>query len=110
MRRGEIWHVDLDPTKGHEQNGKRWVLIVSPDAFNKLMGVPLVVPITTGGNFARVAGFTVNLTGAGTKTQGVALCHQLRALDLRARGARKEEVAPDWFVEEVLAILGPLFD
>jgi mRNA-degrading endonuclease toxin of MazEF toxin-antitoxin module len=109
MRRGEIWHVDLDPTKGHEQNGKRWVLIVSPDAFNKLMGVPLVVPITTGGNFARVAGFTVNLTGAGTKTHGVALCHQVRALDLRAHGGRRAEMAPDWLIEEVLAILGPLF-
>ena len=32
--RGELWHVDLDPTKGTEQRGARLVFIVSPKAFN----------------------------------------------------------------------------
>ncbi len=32
--RGEIWLVDLDPTRGHEQAGKRPGLVVSVDLFN----------------------------------------------------------------------------
>src|SRR6516225_5656201 len=67
MRRGEIWLVSLDPTSGHEQQGRRPVLIVSPEAFNRVTKLPVVVPITTGGGFARTAGFAVPLTGAGTK-------------------------------------------
>ena len=82
MKRGEIWLVDLDPTQGHEQKGRRPVLIVSPEAFNKLMKVPVVLPITSGGSFARTAGFAVSLAGAGTKTTGVVRCDQPRALDL----------------------------
>ena len=33
-QRGEVWHADLDPVRGHEQAGTRPVLIVSDDAFN----------------------------------------------------------------------------
>lgn len=33
--RGEIWWADLDPTKGHEQGGRRPVLIVSTTYFNQ---------------------------------------------------------------------------
>jgi mRNA interferase MazF len=32
--RGEIWWVDLDPTVGREQAGRRPALVVSVDAFN----------------------------------------------------------------------------
>ena len=71
MKRGEIWLVGLDPSEGHEQKGRRPVLIVSPEAFNHVTKVPVVLPITSGGSFARTAGFAVPLTGAGTKTTGV---------------------------------------
>ena len=60
--------VSLDPIAGHEQSGKRPVLIVSKASFNKLTRLPVVVPITSGGNFARTAGFTVSLEGQGQKT------------------------------------------
>jgi len=108
--RGDIYLVSLDPTQGHEQQGRRPVLVVSPGAFNRLTRVPIVLPITTGGNFARVRGFTVPLTDAGTRTTGVVRCDQPRALDLEARGGRRIEAAPAAIVDEVLARLAPLFD
>jgi mRNA interferase ChpB len=110
MERGDIYLVSLDPTRGHEQQGRRPILIVSPGAFNRLTGVPIVLPITTGGNFARTAGFAVSLTGAGTQTTGVVRCDQPRALDLGARGARKLETVPASIIEEVLARLAPIFE
>jgi mRNA interferase ChpB len=107
--RGDIWHVDLNPAQGREQANPRYVLILTPREFNKL-GTPVVVPITQGGNFARQQGFTVSLSGAGTSASGVILCHQLRALDLRARNARFSEKAPDFIVDEVLARVAALFE
>ena len=110
MQRGDIYLVDLDPTQGHEQQGTRPVLVVSPFAFNRLTNVPVVLPITSGGNFARVAGFAVSLSGAGTQTTGVVRCDQPRALDLNARHARKLESLPPSIMLEVLARLAPIFE
>jgi mRNA-degrading endonuclease toxin of MazEF toxin-antitoxin module len=110
MKRAEIWLVGLDPTSGHEQKGRRPVLIVSPEAFNRITKVPVILPITSGGNFARTAGFAVPLAGAGTKTTGVVRCDQPRALDLAARGGRKLESIPDAVMDEVLAKISPIFE
>lgn len=108
MERGDIYLVSLDPTAGHEQQGKRPVLVVSPGAFNRLTKTPVVLPITSGGNFARTAGFAVSLMGAGTGTTGIVRCDQPRALDLGARNARRLERAPDTIMDEVLAKLATI--
>jgi mRNA-degrading endonuclease toxin of MazEF toxin-antitoxin module len=110
MKRGEIWLVSLDPTSGHEQKGRRPVLIVSPEAFNRVTKVPVVLPITSAGGFARTAGFAVRLEGAGTKTTGIVRCDQPRALDLATRNARKLENAPDATMDEVLAKVAVIFE
>ena len=108
MKRGEIWLVGLDPTSGHEQRGRRPVLIVSPDAFNELTKVPVVLPISSGGSFARTAGFTVPLMGGATGTTGVVRCDQPRSLDLAARGAVKLETVSNAIMDEVLAKLNTI--
>jgi mRNA interferase ChpB len=111
MERGDIYLISLDPTEGHEQRGRRPVLVVSPTEFNALTKAPIVVPITSGGQFARNAGFTVSLSGAGTQTTGVVRCDQPRVLlDLQARLGRKLESSPDYIVNEVLAKLATLFE
>ncbi len=110
MKRGEIWLVGLDPASGHEQKGRRPVLIVSPEPFNRITKVPVVLPITTRGNFARMAGFAVPLAGAGTKTTGIIRCDQPRALDVAARSGKKLESIPDAIMDEVLARLTPIFE
>ncbi len=109
MKRGEIWLVSLDPTLGHEQQGTRPVLIVSPDRFNAVTRVPIVVPITSGGAFARSAGFAVSLAAAGTRTTGVIRCDQPRPLDLGARRGRRLESVPEEILFDVLARLATLF-
>ena len=110
MNRGDIYLVSLNPTSGREQQGTRPVLLVSPTSFNQLTKTPIVVPITTSGNFARTAGFAVSLMGAGTQTTGIVRCDQPRALDLKSRNARKLETVPSYFMDEVLAKLIVLFE
>jgi len=109
VKRGDIYLVSLDPTEGHEQQGTRPVLIVSPDKFNALTKVPIVVPITSGGNFARTAGFGVSLDSSGTRTKGVVRCDQPRPIDLSARKARRLESIPEAIVDDVLARIVTLF-
>jgi mRNA-degrading endonuclease toxin of MazEF toxin-antitoxin module len=108
MERGDIFLVSLDPSSGHEQQGKRPVFVISPGKFNRLTGVSVVLPITTGGSFSHTAGFAVSLTG--TQTTGVVRCDQPRALDFRTRGSKKLETVPDAIIDEVLSKIGPLFE
>jgi mRNA interferase ChpB len=42
MKRGDVWH---------EQKGRRPVLIVSPEVFNRVAKLPVIPPITCGGNW-----------------------------------------------------------
>ena len=109
MERGDIYLVSLDPTSGHEQQGTRPVLVVSPTAFNRLTRTPVVLPITSGGNFARTAGFAVSLMGSGTQTTGVVRCDQPRALDVASRQGRKLESVSQSVLDEVLAKIAPIF-
>ena len=110
MRRGDIWLVTLDPAAGHEQQGTRPVLIVSPAVFNKVTGTPVVLPITTGGSFARRRGFAVSLEDAGTRTTGVIRCDQPRTLDLGARKGKRLESVPESIMDDVLARLATILE
>lgn len=108
MKRGDIYLVSLDPTAGHEQSGSRPVLIVSPAEFNDATRLPVVLPITNGGDFARRLGFAVPLSG--TKTTGIVRCDQPRVLDLAARHGRKVDSLPAALMEEVLAKVTTIFE
>ena len=107
--RGDIVSVPMDPAVGHEQRGTRPALVLTTKEFNRL-GDVLVAPITQGGDFSRYAGFAVTLTGAGTKTQGVALVNKIRMLDLTARKARRVERVPQEVVDDALTRLMALLD
>lgn len=45
--RGDIVRADLDPTQGHEQSGKRPVLVLSQDVFNERSGTVIAVALTS---------------------------------------------------------------
>lgn len=109
MERGDIYLVDLDPTKGRKQMCKRPVMVVSKSIFNQ-HSPALVCPIATAAVGQRMSGFTVGLQGAGTSTTGVVLCSQVRALDLKARNGRRLETAPDYIVDLVLDCLRDILE
>ena len=108
--RGDIVKVNLNPVVGSEVKGDfRPCLVLSVKAFNRL-GSTLVAPITQGGNFSRVHGFSVSLMGTGTETQGVVLINGVRMIDLRTRESKKIEEAPKELVDEVLARLQTIIE
>ncbi|QXH46150.1 type II toxin-antitoxin system ChpB family toxin [Pseudomonas xanthosomatis] len=108
--RGDIVRVNLDPAVGREQQGGgRPALVLTPGAFNT-SGLAVIAPISQGGDFARHAGFAVTLSGAGTQTQGVMLCNQIRTVDLEARNAKRIESVPEAVILDALARVQTLFE
>ena len=107
--RGDILHVALDPTLGREQAGKRFVLVLTTGDINRF-GLAMVCPITQGGQFDRAHGFAVSLTGAGTHTQGIVQCHQVRTISFKERNAVFIETLADYLVDEVLARVRALLE
>ncbi len=107
MKRGDIYVVTLDPTQGREQRGHRPVLIVSPEAFNNATKLPVVLPITNGGDFAKRIGFAAAISAI--RTTGFVRCDQPRVLDLDARNGRKTDVLRQAILDDVLAKLATIF-
>lgn len=99
--RGDFGWMSLDPQSGHEQKGRRPVLVISPKAFNAATGFCFVVPVTS-----RVRGlpFEVVLPG-GQPVTGVGRVDQVKSLDFRTRRFEKCAEAPPEVLEEALALL-----
>ena len=107
--RGDIVHLDFDPARGREQQGKRYGLVLTVAEFNRF-GLAMVAPVTQGGNFARENGFTVSLMGSGSVVQGLVLCNQVRTVDFSERDAKVLERLDSAVVEDVLARVRALLD
>jgi mRNA interferase ChpB len=107
MNRGDIYMVSLDPAKRHKQRGRRPVVVISPTTFNNATKLPVILPITSGGEFARRISFAVPL--AGVRITGVVRCDQPRVLDIHARGGKKVDSLPSKILDDVLAKAATLF-
>ncbi len=78
--RGEVWQVDLNPTRGHEQAGKRPGLVVSADLFNHgPAGLVVMLPIST---VAKGIPFHVELNPpeGGLKQKSFVKCEDVRSV------------------------------
>lgn len=73
--------VDLDPVRGHEQEGRRRALVVSYEPFHR-SGMATVCPITTR-RPKYPAEIAIPAGHAGQTRDGLILVHQVRTLDLR---------------------------
>jgi mRNA interferase MazF len=82
-RTGEVWLADLDPVVGHEQGGRRPVVIVSSDEFHILpIPMAIVVPLT-GTDRGLITQPSVSSASAGLKRTSFARPEDVRAIDTR---------------------------
>lgn len=80
-RTGEVWLARLDPTVGHEQGGRRPVVIASSAGFNSLpINMIIVVPLT-GTDRGLVTQPQVTSRESGLKRASFARPEDLRAVD-----------------------------
>ncbi len=78
--RGEVWLADLGATRGHEQAGRRPVLVFSVDAFNAgPAGLVIVLPLTA--TLRNVPAHVLAIPPeGGLRRPSVVLCDALRSV------------------------------
>src|SRR5271157_5372234 len=91
--RGSIYWADLDPTRGHEQSGRRPVLILSNDVFNDRSGTVIAMALTAE---PPRAGFplTLALASAGLPKRTWVKISQVRTLSVQRLSGRIGQAGP----------------
>jgi len=103
-RRGDIVWLSFNPQAGHEEAGHRPALTISPEAYNRKVGLALFCPITSQ---MKKYPFEVVIP-EGLKASGVILSDQVKSLDWKARKARFSCTVPETINQEVAEKLGVL--
>jgi mRNA interferase MazF len=86
--RGEIWMIDLDPMRGHEQAGKRPALIVSDDVFNGgPAGLVISLPLTSKAKGIRTH-VAVQPPEGGLRKPSYIKCEDVRSVAVERLGKR----------------------
>ena len=101
FEQGDIIAIDFDPQTGHEQKGRRPALVVSNNAYNRFTKAAMVCPIT---NTNKNIPIQIKLDSR-TKTSGVIMCEQIKALDLSKKKAIFLEKAPIDIIGDVVDIV-----
>jgi mRNA interferase MazF len=97
--RGDLVWLDFDPQAGREQAGRRPALVLTPLAYNRLVGLAVFCPVT---HHAKGYPFETPLP-TGLRVQGVVLADHVRSLDWRTRRAELICAAPAEVVDQVTA-------
>ncbi|QQR54444.1 type II toxin-antitoxin system PemK/MazF family toxin [Candidatus Peregrinibacteria bacterium] len=78
-KQGDLAWLTLDPTLGHEQKGRRPVMVVSSSTYNRI-GMALICPVTS-----QVKGYPFEVPLKELQLEGAVLSDQIRAVDWQSR-------------------------
>ena len=89
IRRGDVFLVELEPTKGREIRKTRPCLIVSPDELNEHLRTVIVAPMTTGGHR-----YPFRVSCRFQKKDGYVVLDQIRTVDSQRLVRKLGRVSP----------------
>lgn len=102
--RGDAVWLNFDPQAGHEQAGRRPALVLSPQAYNRKVGLAILCPITN-----QVKGYPFEVViPDGLRVSGCVLSDQVKNLDWKSREASLITRLPGSVTSEVLLKLRTL--
>ena len=105
-KRGDVVWISFNPQAGHEQAGHRPALVLSPQSYNRKVGLVILCPLTN-----QIKGYPFEVrVPEGLKASGAVLSDQVKSMDWRARGASLLCRVPEETVREVLNKVGTLID
>ncbi len=105
-KRGDVVWISFTPQAGHEQAGHRPAVVLSPEPYNRKVGLALLCPITT-----KVKGYPFEvLIPDGLNAKGAILSDQIKSLDWKARKASLLCRLPEATIKEALNKVGTLLD
>lgn len=102
MKQGEVWLIDLDPTKGAEIQKKRPAIIVSDDSLGKLP-LKVIVPVTDWKDRYSIAPWMVSVESSvenGLVKKSAADCFQIRSIS-DERLIRRLGIVEDKILSEI---------
>jgi mRNA interferase MazF len=103
--RGDLVHMNFQPSAGREQSGRRYALVFSPASYNRASGLAVCCPITS-----QVKGYPFEVAVEGERVRGVVLVDHIRSVDWRERGVQFAEKAKPAtlvsVVDHVAALIG----
>lgn len=94
--RGDVVWLDFNPTRGHEQEGRRPALVLSPKNYNRKSGLVLVCPITS-----QEKGYPFEVACKTRAVQGVILTDQIRSVDWGEHRAERAATVSEAVLTEV---------
>jgi mRNA interferase MazF len=104
VRRGDVFWAELAPRSGSEQRGRRPVVVISNDGFNRVEAwrSVIVAPLSTSPSQRRRGPTAIVLPRgtAGLRQESIVLCHQVTTLD-RAKLVARIGVLPHAELERV---------
>ena len=86
--RGEIWAVDLNPVRGHEQAGRRPCLVISDDIYNQGPAAKHIVLPVTSRNKRIPYHLTVTPPEGGLRLASYVMCDDIRSVSRERFGER----------------------
>jgi mRNA interferase MazF len=101
--RGEVYLVELEPTRGREIRKTRPCLVVSPDELNAHWRTLIVAPMTTGGH-----PYPFRVSCRFARRRGHVVLDQLRSVD-RERFQRRLGRLSAAVLAQALAVLQEMF-
>lgn len=90
--RGDIVWIDFDPTKGHEERGRRPAIVISPEKYNALTKCAIFCPITS-----KSKQYAFEVLFEGSVIKGAILSDQVRTMDFTKRNVE--------FIEKVSLVV-----
>lgn len=103
MKRGEVWSVILNPTKGSEQQGVRPAVIISPDSMNSSLDTKVIIPLTTS-----IKEWPSRVLTEFNSSKGQAMCEQIRTVSSK-RLQKKLGTLSDGEIVEILSTISALY-
>ena len=103
IRRGEVFLVDLNPTRGGEVRKTRPCVVVSPDELNAHLRTFIVAPLTTGGHL-----YPYRIACRFGGKSGYVVLDQIRTAD-QERLVRRLGCLPPVALARALAVLQEMF-
>ncbi|SNZ06969.1 mRNA interferase MazF [Persephonella hydrogeniphila] len=98
--KGDIIHLNFDPSLGHEQKGNRYAIVVSHYIFNKKTGMCFAIPISS-----KCKGYPTQVPVKVGRIKGCALIDQLKSIDYKARNVVFKKKLPQEQLDEILDII-----
>ena len=96
-KRGDIVWLNFSGAEGHEQGGRRPSLVLSPESYNKLIGLVIVCPITQ-----KIKGYTFEVPISIAEVKGVILSDHVKSVAYKERKIKYIGQAQEGIIEEVV--------